>query len=230
VHWLSLGENCLSDAILKRHGLRSQATPFSHGRSNIEYAIQADGSDFRGLLKRRNLVRDVVDGKPVLRSLLYTASPGLFCHSSSQGFELTHHDPIWNLRHRLSYMRKIARWISLRGSPDEVVFLYHHRLGTSPSNIRLVVEKLSAFSVQYSANRSRKCFILCLVQNIVPPGASRTFAIEEMTDRIWIIRIDSYSTWTGNGRQFWALDDDDMIALALDAARSKFAFQSLPAS
>ncbi|MFJ5369320.1 DUF1796 family putative cysteine peptidase, partial [Bosea sp. CER48] len=39
-NWLSLGENCLPDNILERNGLKMFSTPFSHGRSNIEYAIQ----------------------------------------------------------------------------------------------------------------------------------------------------------------------------------------------
>lgn len=40
--WLSLGENCLSDNILSRHSLKSFSTPFSHARSNIDYALELE--------------------------------------------------------------------------------------------------------------------------------------------------------------------------------------------
>lgn len=41
-YYLSLGENCLADDILKRYKLKSFSTPYSPTRSNIEYAIQSE--------------------------------------------------------------------------------------------------------------------------------------------------------------------------------------------
>lgn len=55
--WLSLGENCLSDAILKRHGLKSFSTPFSLCRSNVDVVNQATEQSFTGLLDPETVSR-----------------------------------------------------------------------------------------------------------------------------------------------------------------------------
>jgi hypothetical protein len=227
MNWLSLGENCLSDAILHRHGIKTTASPFSHGRSNVEYATQADATNFKGFLHRRNLEPGFANGKPVLRSRLYTSTPGLFRRSCSQGFEITHHDPIKNADHRRSFERKISRWISIRDSDDDVAFLYHHRATGSDADISRVVEKLDLFARQYSRARQRRCFVLCIVQNLIPAESHRAYCIEELAERIWTARIDSYEAWSGGGPQFWALNDDDLIGDVLRAARALFACQAL---
>ena len=54
--YLSLGENCLPDGILKRYGLKSFSTPYSSARSNIQYAIENELNNYTELLNRKNIV------------------------------------------------------------------------------------------------------------------------------------------------------------------------------
>ena len=42
MYWLSLGENCLPDNVLQRHGRKTLSTVFSSGRSNIDYAVSLE--------------------------------------------------------------------------------------------------------------------------------------------------------------------------------------------
>ncbi|MDR0364824.1 MAG: DUF1796 family putative cysteine peptidase [Bacteroidales bacterium] len=53
--YLSIGENCLADIILKRHELKAFSTPYSHARSNIDYVIKLEKSAYSGLLAPGNL-------------------------------------------------------------------------------------------------------------------------------------------------------------------------------
>lgn len=228
--WLSLGENCLPDAILERHGLKFASSPFSHGRSNIDYAIQADRSNFKGFLNKRNLVSAEFLGKPVLRSRLYTCEPDIFRRSVSNGFELTHHNPLTNSADLRSLKRKIARWIEVRSGKDDVAFLYHHRLVPGTRKLDRLVLKLDQLAATYSAHRRRRCFILCLVQEIVESDAERRFELREHAHQIWIAKIYCQDVWEGDGDRFFALRDDDLIGNALRAASSAFACQGLLAT
>lgn len=45
--YLSFGENCLTDRLLERHGLKSFATPFSWGLSNVEYILQIEKDKYK---------------------------------------------------------------------------------------------------------------------------------------------------------------------------------------
>ena len=125
--WLALGENCLPDDILKRHGKKSFSTPFSACRSNIDYALALDECDYATLLGPEGLcVRQVGIRQVVVQTKIEPCEP-VYVQSSMQGFEFTHHDPLASLHDQASFKRKIERLISLRGS-ENCVFFYLHRV------------------------------------------------------------------------------------------------------
>lgn len=59
-YYVSIGENCLTDNILDRFNIKSFSTPYSHGRSNIEYAIHLESEKYQNLLNPEFLYYDYV--------------------------------------------------------------------------------------------------------------------------------------------------------------------------
>src|SRR5690606_35399390 len=114
--WLSLGENCLPDGVLKRHDLKAFSTPYSHGRTNVDYAIALEKSGYSGLIDASNLIVGNAWGQKVVRSRVYNRSDDIFEPSVSKGFEFTHHDILKNKTALESYIRKINRIKQTRGS------------------------------------------------------------------------------------------------------------------
>lgn len=109
VFWLSLGENCLTDNILQRHGVKSFSTPFSHSRSNIDDALMLERNNFEGLLEKMNLRYDYVGKTKVVRSTLYNTCETIYNELHMKGFEFSHHDIIASENKRKSLQRKIQR-------------------------------------------------------------------------------------------------------------------------
>ncbi len=209
--WVSLGENCLPDDVLKRHGLKSFSTPFSSARSNIDYAIQADAESFRSLLSEQHIVRHKMGNKTVLRNEMYSSSPNLFDALVSRGFEFTHHDVIDDISARNSYERKISRWEELKRCGDAVTFLYHHRV-TSPSSTSLIKPKVAAFLKQFDPNQSRS-LCLILVQNLVH---ERSLTLESDDKAMLTATINAPTKWEGDDSNvLFGRIDDDLISLAL---------------
>lgn len=210
--WLSLGENCLPDDVLKRHGLKSSSSPFSSTRSNVDYVIEANRTDFAGFLDKRNLVRDDAFGSPVIRSTLYPCDTGLFERSVSLGFEFTHHDVIENLKHRESFERKIARWRTLRASAEPVVFLYHHRR-TSTNRLAPVVSKLQQFADDFDRDAAGRSRIILFYQEIVSDPAQRDVDLRVESKNVSAARLRTEFVWGGKDPHiFWARNDDDLFA------------------
>ena len=44
--YISIGENCLADDILKRFNMKSFSSPYASSRSNIEYILAFENSEF----------------------------------------------------------------------------------------------------------------------------------------------------------------------------------------
>lgn len=212
--WLSLGENCLPDDILNRHGLKSFSTPFSSGRTNIDYVLQASRSNFSGLMDPENLVRGHADGSDVVRSILYSCDTEIYSPSVSCGFEFTHHDVISNESHRASFGRKIERWIDLRDSGEKAVFLYHHRTQqTKPPN--RLFEKLSLLLDDFPTSH-----IVFFYQEIVRPE-HRHVAVRPIQDRLIVAKFATDCIWAGKDPNvFWARRDDDLVTEMLAQAHA----------
>lgn len=208
--WLSLGENCLADGILKRFARKSFSTPYSHGRSNIDYAIALEERGYEKLLDKNYLVVGDAWGQNVVRSSLYVDADPIFDSSCTKGFEFTHHDPLQSIADCESYQRKISRLIEIRATHD-VVFLYHHRKNDK-SNSKLLHEKLKRFKSFYCEN-GHTCCIVLFYQLIVTTEASRGLVCKGINDEILEFELHTVNLWGGvNQDLFWARVDDDLIS------------------
>ncbi|QBC43668.1 DUF1796 family putative cysteine peptidase [Iodobacter fluviatilis] len=165
--WLSLGENCLSDNILQRHGLKSFSSPYAASRSNIDYVIALEKENYASILLKENLVYEDAWGKKVVRSTSIINADDIYEPSCSKGFEFTHHDPISSINDRNSFQRRIQRLNEFRKKKD-VVFLYHHRI-TERSNLIKLREKFSTFISFYLGNQSN-CHLIFFYQTLIPKG------------------------------------------------------------
>ena len=70
--YLSFGENCLPDHILNRYALKSFTTPFSHGRSNVEYILNLERDDYTDFLNLDYLSYEYLNEDRVQRLKKYT--------------------------------------------------------------------------------------------------------------------------------------------------------------
>lgn len=138
-HYISLGENCLTDNILERFGIKSFATPYSHGRSNIDYAIHLEREKYIDLLKIDFLYYGYAGKTKVVRNLHYSKSDNIFNEMHVKGFEFTHHDVINNETHRESYERKIERMLSI-DDKSKIKFYYHYR-NCDNQNLEIFISK-----------------------------------------------------------------------------------------
>lgn len=213
--WLSLGENCLPDDILRRHGLKSFSTPFSSGRTNISYVLEAERSGFDGLLDAKHLRRKEVAGHPVVVSNIYGEPPRIFDPSVSSGFEFTHHDVIADQQAIASCHRKIDRWQQAKTDKRHAKFLYFHRR-VSASNMSALKQLLIEFCDLYAANGGT-CEICAFHQTL---SASERRLDIKRDGSLLFVNFITPTVWAGaNLDVFWARCDDDLIVQMLDEWR-----------
>lgn len=216
IYWLSLGENCLSDDILKRHGLKSFNTIYSSARSNVDYAIYLEKRSFQGFLDRNNLEYDYLGNLRVTRSTLCMECGKLYLNCHSKGFETSHHDLINNEAHRQSFQRKIQRMLDLRNN-KKTVFFYHHRVNDR-TNLEALFIKLETFSTFYS-RKPEKCQIMLFVQSKIINPEERKVIYRKVNSNIHLFEFKTINIWEGSDPEiFWARCDDDLIKKMLETS------------
>lgn len=207
--WLSLGENCLSDSILQRSYLKSYSSIYGSARSNIDYAIQMQNQNHRGLLDKDNTVYEVLNGSNVLRSSLYNESDSIFHGLHCNGFEFTHHDWVGEKKFVKTFERRISRTQENIGNKN-FVFLYHHRY-TEKSDIQLLTKKLNEFKSIFEVN-NKKCYVILFYQNIVSDSSERKISMKNEDNGIIEFILHTQNIWEGDDQDvFWARNDDDLI-------------------
>lgn len=207
--WLSLGENCLTDNILQRHGLKSFATPFSHGRSNIDYILNLERRNYVGLLDKQNLHYEDLNDKKVVRSTLINSCDNIYHELHMNGFEFTHHDVIKSEEARISIQRKIDRLIKYKGKKN-YVFFYHWRINKN-MNKEILIEKLNDLVKIYSI-QNKKCNIVIFTQNIISKKAERGINYSSFSESLHFFELNTLYKWEGDDDDvLWAKNDDDII-------------------
>lgn len=205
---VSIGENCLTDNILQRHGLKSLTTPYSHGRSNIDYAIKLEASNYSNLLNRKYLSYEKVGFQTVVRNIHYADSDHIFSEMHCRGFEFTHHDVIQNESHRESYQRKINRMLKYRGKKN-FNFFYHYRLNKN-QDLDLLFEK-AKFFLSFYKNRSR-CRFNIITQEIVSDVKNRGIKVTHYAENVRAFIFKTLHLWGGKDQDiFWANIDDNLF-------------------
>lgn len=214
----SLGENCLTDDILRRHDLKSFSTPFSPCRSNIDYALTLEKDNYKSLLVKENLVAEVVSGKTIVRSSVVIDCDNTYDPWHMKGFEFTHHDVLNCDHHRQSFQRKIDRLDSFRHKKD-AVFFYHHRKNTK-TDLETLRKKLKQFSMYYKSEIN-KVFMVLFYQTIVPDNESRRLDFHSHDSFILDFNFITNAMWGGRDPElFWAKSDDDLIKKMIEKTKS----------
>lgn len=210
--WLSLGENCLPNEILNRFYLRSYSTPFSSGRSNIDYLLALEQKKYEGLLDPENLYHIETDSIKVVKSKIYNQCSPIFAKSVSEGFEFTHHDVLDNKKHRKAIKRRIDRMLSIRGERN-ICFLYYHRPSLT-SNLEELTAKLNQFAQIYSNEKAESFVVLFTQKKLTSVVSQKRLEFLGQNKRVLTFLFHTHHLWEGNDQDiFWARIDDDLIAL-----------------
>ncbi|MCS2162827.1 papain-like cysteine peptidase [Scandinavium sp. H11S7] len=209
VIWISLGENCLADDILRRHNKKSFSSVFSSGRSNIEYILQMERDNYLNLLKKDNL-KHFPDGQhSVVRSTYYNSCIGNYSPRHMLGFEFSHHDPLNVKEDNRAFSRRIARQLKYRGMKN-FVFLYHHRI-TDKSDISLLKSYLNEFLALYNIKKCQ-CKMILFYQNIIDNKADKFIDFTSYDTGLLEFVCHTHETWGGDNLEtFWAKKDDTLF-------------------
>lgn len=180
--WLSLGENCLVRDIFETYKLNFLNTIYASARSNIDYALQLEKTNYKDLIETKYLkhFKNSVNQNIVINQK-FKCSNDIFHELNANGFEFSHHDVIGNKKHRGMYIRRINRQLDLRGKRN-VIFTYHHRMNDN-MNVNYVRDKLKEFQ-QYYTNEHVKCVIVFLYQNLVNTKEERKLDINYTSKNI----------------------------------------------
>lgn len=202
---VSIGENCLTDNILHRHELKSFSTPYSHCRSNLDYALQLEEQDYSELLNPENLCYEDFNGLTVIRNHSFFNDP-IFHGFHINGFEFTHHDVIKNSDHIESYRRKIERLI-IKRNESCFRFFYHYRYSEN-FNLDEITKKAEKFLSFYKSG----CKFIIFTQNIIPREVQKHIDAKSQNENIILFTFNTHDLWAGdNDDVFWARVDDNLF-------------------
>ena len=212
----SLGENCLTDNILRRHHLKSFSTIYSHGRSNADYIIALEEIGYNLDIILKGLTNNNDDN--VCRSNEITQNDKIFHPIHSLGLELTHHDPINNENHRQEIHRRCKRMGYLKKELTIINAFYFHRANAN-SNIPLLIGKLKRIRDYYVRDG---CWFFLNLFYQKSHSKQRSHEIVNHNDYFSEYIFNTYKTWTGSDPNLmWALVDDDLIKSMLDDTQSR---------
>ena len=216
VTYYSIGENCLAHGVLERHGKIVAATPFSHGRSNIDYLMQMMQTKFDGFMDESALRYDDRHKTRIVINPRYTCDPELFEVTVSNSFEFTHHDVIAKPEAKASYERKVQRFLDAPKGEGSACFLYHYRSHAKQDFARLT-EKLRHFRDLMRQNATRAVTVAMFTQRTVTSDAERGVEFSRVND-IPVAVLRTRQFWNGRDMDvFWGKSDDDLFAPMLGA-------------
>lgn len=112
--FLSFGENCLTDNILERYHIKSFSTPFSSGRSNVEYILQIEKDRYKDFVNPQYLEYACVDGHRVVRLNRYSQLDNTYNRLHMMGFAFTHHDVLGETATREKLKLRASRMMKLK--------------------------------------------------------------------------------------------------------------------
>lgn len=209
-YYLSIGENCLTDNVLDRFHLKSFSTPYSHGRSNLDYAIHLEAENYSNLLNSEFLYYDYVGSIKVVRNRRYLNAEPIYNELHLNGFEFTHHDVIANENHRRSLERKVERMKSF-DKRKKLKFVYHYR-ACAGMNLDLLMAKAEKF-LSFYTRKDIDCEFIFFTQEIVPLSGDRELLKIADSHRLKGYLLRTLEHWAGNNQDvFWGRKDDDLFA------------------
>lgn len=214
--YVSFGENCLTDNLLKRYSLKSFTTPYSHGRSNIEYINAIEQDEFTNLLKKEYLSYCDFGEQKVVRNLYYSKQNNIYEDSVMNGFEFTHHDVINSNECRKQFYRRTKR---LREIKDKDLYIFYHHRFCEQTNENELLSQLYNLYKRY-AKYNQKVFVIMFSQKIVEKETERK-VIYEFKNGVYVFWFYTLNIWGGSGDDFWAKNDDDLICKMMNFIKDK---------
>ena len=206
---LSLGENCMPDMVIQRYGIKSYSTPFSFSRCNISYAYKLLLTDFKDLINKDFLEKDINCQFPQFyrnKKIFDIHEDGLFEKSCSNGFEFTHHNVIEKEKDRESFIRKINRLIDLKDSNEDVVFFYHHRYIPDSK-----IEKIIEYSNNLIKLFKNNVYVVILEQIIINSQIKRNVYYKRYGNTLIFFFLTT-KEWKGKDKNIlFAKSDEDLI-------------------
>ena len=207
--FVSFGENCLTDNILERHKLKLLTTPFSHGRSNVEYILQLERDNYKDFLNPNYLQYEMFNEKKVPRLKKYNQIHNDYNELHKNGFEFTHHDVIKDESARIKLKQRLDKLQNLIGK-KKFIILYHHRVN-SGTNMEQLTDNLCELKQLYSKNKI-KSEVVCFTQNIITDIKDRKISYKENKE-IHFFVFNTINEWEGDNQNvFWARCDDDLLS------------------
>lgn len=199
VSYVSLGENCLIDEILKDFHLRKATFPFGSGRFNIEYIRQICEEDFEHFMDTRFLRVAEVEGKQVVKNDYYSFTHDIYESSVCDGVEFTHHN-VFDDKIRESVQRKVDRFKELIDNPKDAIFMYYHR-HSEKSKSDVVIDELKKWMEWVQTRSGLKPRMIFLHQEIVQDFQDSNW---KFFRHEWGFEVIMYTTHTWNGPERWA--------------------------
>jgi hypothetical protein len=206
--FVSFGENCLTDNILERHKLKLITTPFSHGRSNIEYIIQMELDNYKNFLNLDFIQYETLNDKKVPRLKVYDNIHNDYNELHKNGFEFTHHDVIASDAMRLKFKHRVDELQKLKKT-KRIIIVYHHRSNPKTDRERLFDDLLKIKGIYtYTQNHPE---IVCFTQRIINDLNNRKM-VYEIKNGIHFFEFHTLNEWAGDDQDiFWARCDEDLI-------------------
>lgn len=216
IKYISLGENCLVDELLKKVMLKAESFPFGSGRFTIEYINSIIEEDYKNLLNPSYLKYEAVDGKQVVKNTFYKNANDIFCTTVSSCFEFTHHD-VLKEKDKQSMERKIKRFEEVLNSDNKLVFIYNYRY-SDKQNIAKVTELLNNFLSLIKSKYDKKAKLILFYQTIT--NTSRGYTIITKGD-LTACEFRCAEQWVGDDNYDGSKDMDLFKAVLADRKISK---------
>ncbi len=214
--YVSFGENCLTDNILERHGLKLLTTPFSHARSNVEYILNLEADDYKDFLNLDHIAYEKLNKSNVPRLKKYNVVHNEYNRLHLNGFEFTHHDVIKDEKARSKIENRVHTLRSFIGRKKFMIF-YHHRLSPN-TNMDALLQDLTTLKEGYSTSRIRSEAI-CFTQRIIQSKEDRKLSYSKR-DGVHFFLFDTLSIWEGDDDNLlWARCDEDLITEMVDIVK-----------
>ena len=210
--FISFGENCVADDILRRYRLKSFTTPYSHGRTNIEYILQGEKDRFASFLDTSKMDYAICDNKQVVRLNVYTDYSNKYESTCINGVEFTHHDVKGNEEIRNTFKRRVERLLK---SYSRNLFLFYYHRYCPDTNEELLLEHLRELKEIYQSRNKGNVNVIMFTQEIVGKKEERHLeyrTVEVMGTEIHVFKFHTLNIWQGsNDEIFWGRCDDDLI-------------------
>ncbi len=210
--YLSFGENCLTDNILSRYHIKSYSTPYSSGRSNIEYILQLEKNRFKDFLNTEYMNYAFVDNVKVVRLNLYKEISNEYADLHMNGFEFTHHDVIGDSKLRETFERRFQRLLNI----NKKLCIFYHSRYNQKTNEKMLIGHLKELKSLYEERTNMPVNVIMFTQVIIEDDAERRVT-HDIENGIHVYKFHVKNIWGGTDQDiFWARCDDDLIKTMIE--------------